>query len=486
MSNEKNSQNKSGELKKPPYVTRTNQPWTTVFAEDLNKKKKEDTPAETKLDLSQFVKVEKVQDDKSTTIPAPVSEAEKDKADTVNKGNVQNVTPIPTPEHKFRPKGSSQQSKPSDEFETKPVMEAAPAVNEKKSFVKPDSSQPDDDSDSFVSPSFGGFKNPYAEEEEEPEDKQKKKKSEPKAAEEKAAKPQAAVKSHKGGNVILGVSCVVLAASVVVMGMTIAESRKSDSIVYPSTGSALNISADVATTDTDFENQEALTPVVSMTSDGNTWTLSSSTFLITDGESKVAVAVDSADSIKYDGAALQYERNGVTYLVRMVSDSSYLGNSTMTEHEDGATHMITGIEGIGNGKVLVVIATYGATGDESINDAANEEVTALLSSAAPANDGASLLLDNVPADFDGRTLSLTNERVLVKDGDSEVVFAPASYNADDIQFTDTKQTLSGFTVARSDYADSDSSKTYLVEGTDHNFLAVTNNEDLLNSILQVQ
>ena len=254
----------------------------------------------------------------------------------------------------------------------------------------------------------------------------------------------------------------------------------------PSTGSALNISADVATTDTDFENQEALTPVVSMTSDGNTWTLSSSTFLITDGESKVAVAVDSADSIKYDGAALQYERNGVTYLVRMVSDSSYLGNSTMTEHEDGATHMITGIEGIGNGKVLVVIATYGATGDESINDAANEEVTALLSSAAPANDGASLLLDNVPADFDGRTLSLTNERVLVKDGDSEVVFAPASYNADDIQFTDTKQTLSGFTVARSDYADSDSSKTYLVEGTDHNFLAVTNNEDLLNSILQVQ
>ena len=483
MSNEKNSQNKSGELKKPPYVTRTNQPWTTVFAEDLNKKKEEDTPAETKLDLSQFVKVEKVQDDKP--IPAPVSEAEKDKADTVNKGNVQNVTPIPTPEHKFRPKGSSQQSKPSDEFETKPVMEAAPAATEEKPVAKTESNQQDDDSDSFVSPSFGGFKNPYADEEE-PEEKQKKKKSEPKAAEEKAAKPQAAVKSHKGGNVILGVSCVVLAASVVVMGMTISESRKSDSIVYPSTGSALNISADVATTDTNFENQEALTPVVSMTSDGNTWTLSSSTFLITDGESKVAVAVDSADSIKYDGAALQYERNGVTYLVRMVSDSSYLGNSTMTEHEDGATHMITGIEGIGNGKVLVVIATYGATGDESINDAANEEVTALLSSAAPANDGASLLLDNVPADFDGRTLSLTNERVLVKDGDSEVVFAPASYNADDIQFTDTKQTLSGFTVARSDYADSDSSKTYLVEGTDRNFLAVTNNEDLLNSILQVQ
>lgn len=485
MSNEKNSQNKSGELKKPPYVTRTNQPWTTVFAEDLNKTKEEDTPAETKLDLSQFVKVEKVQDDKSTTIPAPVSEAEKDKADTVNKGNVQNVTPIPTPEHKFRPKGSSQQSKPSDEFETKPVMEAAPAATEEKPVAKPESRQLDDDSDSFVSPSFGGFKNPYADEEE-PEEKQKKKKSEPKAAEEKAAKPQAAAKSHKGGNVILGVSCVVLAASVVVMGMTIAESRKSDSIVYPSTGSTLNISADVATTDTNFENQEALTPVVSMTSDGNTWTLSSSTFLITDGESKVAVAVDSADSIKYDGAALQYERNGVTYLIRMVSDSSYLGNSTMTEHEDGATHMITGIEGIGNGKVLVVIATYGATGDESINDAANEEVTALLSSAAPANDGASLLLDNVPADFDGRTLSLTNERVLVKDGDSEVVFAPASYNADDIQFTDTKQTLSGFTVARSDYADSDSSKTYLVEGTDRNFLAVTNNEDLLNSILQVQ
>lgn len=485
MSNEKNSQNKSGELKKPPYVTRTNQPWTTVFAEDLNKKKEEDTPAETKLDLSQFVKVEKVQDDKSTTIPAPVSEAKKDKADTVNKGNVQNVAAIPTPEYKFRPKGSSQQSNPSDEFETKPVMETAPAATEEKPVAKPESNQQDDDSDSFVSPSFGGFKNPYADEEE-PEEKQKKKKSEPKAAEEKAAKPQAAVKSHKGGNVILGVSCVVLAASVVVMGMTIAESRKSDSIVYPSTGSTLNISADVATTDTNFENQEALTPVVSMTSDGNTWTLSSSTFLITDGESKVAVAVDSADSIKYDGAALQYERSGVTYLVRLVSDSSYLGGSTMTEHEDGATHMITGIEGIGNGKVLVVIATYGATGDESINDAANEEVTALLSSAAPANDGASLLLDNVPADFDGRTLSLTNERVLVKDGDSEVVFAPASYNADDIQFTDTKQTLSGFTVARSDYADSDSSKTYLVEGTDRNFLAVTNNEDLLNSILQVQ
>lgn len=484
MSNEKYSQNGSGELKKPPYVTRTNQPWTTVFAEDLNKKKEEDTPAETKLDLSQFVKVEKVQDDKSTTIPAPVSEAEKDKADTVNKGNVQNVTPIHTPEHKFRPKDSSQQSKPSDEFETKPVMEEIPTISEEKPAAKPESNKQDDDSDSFVSPSFGGFKNPYADEEleEKPEDK----KPVPKETEDKVGKPKATAKSHKSGNVILGVSCVVLAASVVIMGMAIAESRKSDSIVYPSTGSTLNISADVATTDTNFENQEALTPVVSMTSDENTWTLNSSTFLIADGESKVSVAVDNADSIRYDGMALQYERSGVTYLVRMVSDSSYLGNSTMTEHEDGATHMITGIEGIGNGKVLVVIATHGATGDESINDAANEEVTALLSSAAPANDGASLLLDNVPADFDGRTLSLTNERVLVKDGDSEVVFAPASYNADDIQFTDTKQTLSGFTVARSDYADSDSSKTYLVEGTDRNFLAVTNNEDLLNSILQVQ
>ena len=47
MSNEKNSQNKSGELKKPPYVTRTNQPWTTVFAEDLNKKKEEAQAAPT-------------------------------------------------------------------------------------------------------------------------------------------------------------------------------------------------------------------------------------------------------------------------------------------------------------------------------------------------------------------------------------------------------------------------------------------------------
>lgn len=473
MSNEKNSQNKSGELKKPPYVTRTNQPWTTVFAEDLN-------TTETKLDLSQFVKVEKVQDDE----PVPTQEAKKNKADTVNKVNVQNVTPIPAPEHKFRPKDSSQQSKPSDEFETKPVMEEIPTISEEKPAAKTESNKQDDDGDSFVSPSFGGFKNPYADEE--PEEKPEDKKPAPKETEDKVDKPKATAKSHKSGNVILGVSCVVLAASVVIMGMTIAESRKSDSIVYPSTGSTLNISADVATTDTNFENQEALTPVVSMTSDGNTWTLNSSTFLITDGESKVAVAVDSADSIKYDGAALQYERNGVTYLVRMVSDSSYLGNSTMTEHEDGATHMITGIEGIGNGKVLVVIATYGATGDESINDAANEEVTALLSSAAPANDGASLLLDNVPVEFDGRTLSLTNERVLVKDGDSEVVLTPASYNADDIQFTDTKQTLSGFTVARSDYADSDSSKTYLVEGADQNFLVVTNNEDLLNSILQIQ
>ena len=75
MSNEKNSQIKSCELKKPPYVTRTNQPWTTVFAEDLNKKKEEDTPAETKLDLSQFVKVLNVQQVNSTTIPAPVSVA---------------------------------------------------------------------------------------------------------------------------------------------------------------------------------------------------------------------------------------------------------------------------------------------------------------------------------------------------------------------------------------------------------------------------
>ena len=126
MSNEKNSQNKSGELKKPPYVTRTNQPWTTVFAEDLN-------TTETKLDLSQFVKVEKVQDDE----PVPTQEANKNKADTVNKGNVQNVTPIPAPEHKFRPKDSSQQSKPSDEFEMKPVMKKFPPSVRKSLPLEP-------------------------------------------------------------------------------------------------------------------------------------------------------------------------------------------------------------------------------------------------------------------------------------------------------------------------------------------------------------
>lgn len=190
MSNEKNSQNKSGELKKPPYVTRTNQPWTTVFAEDLN-------TTETKLDLSQFVKVEKVQDDE----PVPTQEAKKNKADTVNKGNVQNVTPIPAPEHKFRPKDSSQQSKPSDEFETKPVMEEIPTISEEKPAARTESNKQDDDGDSFVSPSFGGFKNPYADEE--PEEKPEDKKPAPKETEDKVDKPKATAKSHKSGNVIL-------------------------------------------------------------------------------------------------------------------------------------------------------------------------------------------------------------------------------------------------------------------------------------------
>lgn len=72
--------------------------------------------------------------------------------------------------------------------------------------------------------------------------KRNRRKTETKDTEKKIVKPKVTVKSHKGGNVILGVSCVVLAASVVVMGMTIAESRKSDSVVYPSTGSTLNIS----------------------------------------------------------------------------------------------------------------------------------------------------------------------------------------------------------------------------------------------------
>lgn len=52
-------------------------------------------------------------------------------------------------------------------------MEAAPAATEEKPVAKPESNQQDDDSDSFVSPSFGGFKNPYADEEleEKPEKK---------------------------------------------------------------------------------------------------------------------------------------------------------------------------------------------------------------------------------------------------------------------------------------------------------------------------
>ena len=133
----------------------------------------------------------------------------------------------------------------------------------------------------------------------------------------KVAKP-----AKKGGsNVILGVSFAVMVAAVGVMGMTMVQNKNADKSSIPAVGGSFSVTGNVAE-DTSFTEQAAVAPSTALTSDGRRWAMGASNVLIQaeDGTGAV-VPVDAAETFQYDGKSLSFEKDGATYIVRMVADS---------------------------------------------------------------------------------------------------------------------------------------------------------------------
>ena len=144
----------------------------------------------------------------------------------------------------------------------------------------------------------------------------------------KDAKP-----SKKGGsNVILGVSCAVMVAAVGVMGMTMVQNKNADKSSIPAVGGSFSVTGNVAE-DTSFTEQAAVAPSTALTSDGRRWAMGASNVLIQaeDGTGAV-VPVDAAETFQYDGKSLSFEKDGATYIVRMVADS-YTGAAQYAEEQ---------------------------------------------------------------------------------------------------------------------------------------------------------
>lgn len=142
----------------------------------------------------------------------------------------------------------------------------------------------------------------------------------------KDAKP-----AKKGGsNVILGVSCAVMVAAVGVMGMTMVQNKNADKSSIPAVGGSFSVTGNVAE-DTSFTEQAAVAPSTALTSDGRRWAMGASNVLIQaeDGTGAV-VPVDAAETFQYDGKSLSFEKDGATYIVRMVADS-YTGAAQYAE-----------------------------------------------------------------------------------------------------------------------------------------------------------
>lgn len=131
----------------------------------------------------------------------------------------------------------------------------------------------------------------------------------------KVAKP-----AKKGGsNVILGVSFAVMVAAVGVMGMTMVQNKNADKSSIPAVGGSFSVTGNVAE-DTSFTEQAAVAPSTALTSDGRRWAMGASNVLIQaeDGTGAV-VPVDAAETFQYDGKSLSFEKDGATYIVRMVA-----------------------------------------------------------------------------------------------------------------------------------------------------------------------
>lgn len=296
----------------------------------------------------------------------------------------------------------------------------------------------------------------------------------------KDAKP-----SKKGGsNVILGVSCAVMVAAVGVMGMTMVQNKNADKSSIPAVGGSFSVTGNVAE-DTSFTEQAAVAPSTALTSDGRRWAMGASNVLIQaeDGTGAV-VPVDAAETFQYDGKSLSFEKDGATYIVRMVADS-YTGAAQYAEEQTDESFTVSGMRFAGNGQVLVVVGTRSA-GDDEGNAAVRTAVADMLEKAVPAQGSGNITLNGVAVTADGCEASFSNGLALVKNGDGEVKFTPSSYDSETIAFDDAGTTASGAAVTHSDYANVNDTEAYLIESDEGNVMAFTNNADLLTSVLGLQ
>ena len=296
----------------------------------------------------------------------------------------------------------------------------------------------------------------------------------------KDAKP-----AKKGGsNVILGVSCAVMVAAVGVMGMTMVQNKNADKSSIPAVGGSFSVTGNVAE-DTSFTEQAAVAPSTALTSDGRRWAMGASNVLIQaeDGTGAV-VPVDAAETFQYDGKSLSFEKDGATYIVRMVADS-YTGAAQYAEEQTDESFTVSGMRFAGNGQVLVVVGTRSA-GDDEGNAAVRTAVADMLEKAVPAQGSGNITLNGVAVTVDGCEASFSNGLALVKNGDGEVKFTPSSYDSETIAFDDAGTTASGAAVTHSDYANVNDTETYLIESDEGNVMAFTNNADLLTSVLGLQ
>lgn len=296
----------------------------------------------------------------------------------------------------------------------------------------------------------------------------------------KDAKP-----AKKGGsNVILGVSCAVMVAAVGVMGMTMVQNKNADKSSIPAVGGSFSVTGNVAE-DTSFTEQAAVAPSTALTSDGRRWAMGASNVLIQaeDGTGAV-VPVDAAETFQYDGKSLSFEKDGATYIVRMVADS-YTGAAQYAEEQTDESLTVSGMRFAGNGQVLVVVGTRSA-GDEEGNAAVRTAVADMLEKAVPAQGSGNITLNGVAVTVDGCEASFSNGLALIKSGDGEVKFTPSSYDSETIAFDDAGTTASGAVVTHSDYANVNDTEAYLIESDEGNVMALTNNADLLTSVLGLQ
>lgn len=296
----------------------------------------------------------------------------------------------------------------------------------------------------------------------------------------KVAKP-----AKKGGsNVILGVSCAVMVAAVGVMGMTMVQNKNADKSSIPAVGGSFSVTGNIAE-DTSFTEQAAVAPSTALTSDGRQWAMGASNILIQaeDGTGAV-VPVDAAETFQYDGKSLSFEKDGATYIVRMVADS-YTGAAQYAEEQTDESFTVSGMRFAGNGQELVVVGTRSA-GDEEGNAAVRTAVADMLEKAVPAQGSGNITLNGVAVTADGCEASFSNGLALIKSGDGEVKFTPSSYDSETIAFDDAGTTASGAAVTHSDYANVNDTEAYLIESDEGNVMAFTNNADLLTSVLGLQ